>query len=129
MKAEIIEEMEQAMKESEAEKAKAEKQSVLPESAYEELAEQQADPDLIDELAATAQDREEFKKAQAKVKEIVRSLKRQFKGLSKTQLIHIIVEQISRAEQYQMLAKQYYEDNLKLIAELEGENENNQEDS
>lgn len=124
MKAEPILEMEEAMRQRKKEEAaELAKQSILSESDYNELADQQENStDLIDELAATAQDKAEFKEAQKQVKDIVRKLKRQFKGLTKTQLIHIIVEQISLAEQNKQLAIKLLEDNKKLIAQLEGTN-------
>lgn len=92
-------------------------QSVLSEEEYNALADQQnlkAD-DIVEEQVSE----KEFKAAQAQVKEVVRSLKKKFRGLSKTELIYIIVEQISRAEKFQDLSRQLYEDNKKLIAELE----------
>ena len=118
MRSDILENMEQAIKEKK--EIDLADQSVLSEDEYNDLAAQQntkAD-DIIEEQVSE----EEFKAAQAEVKEVVRNLKKRFKGLSKTELIYIIVEQISRAEKFQDLAKNLYEDNKKLLEELEKQN-------
>lgn len=111
-----------------------ENQSVLSESDYKDIATEQNESaeDLVNELADTsvspeehAMSEEDLKAAQASVKNALKGLKRRLKPHSKSELITLLFQQGAQLQETRQLAQKLYEDNIKLIKELENKNDKN----
>lgn len=105
------------------------KQSVLSENDYKDIESEQAQ-DLVEELANTsvteeehAMSEEELKLAQESVAKALQNLKKRLKPHSKSELITLLFQQGAQLQETRQLSQKLYEDNLKLIEQLEKLNE------
>ena len=71
-------------------------------------------PDIKDEKLARNAEAMQLNKEIAKAREAARVLKKKLKLHSKSNLIHIILEQTSRLQEMQQAARQLFEENKRL---------------